>query len=211
MPVERDNAEGAFSRSTSLIHCINNCQLFRFLTTVETFDGSYPDAVLSCGPVSVWLPSCLRRAVTGHLVMEEGSMTKEERTQRGETYRVKLSDHIRATSVSTARTGVGLTPEDTVQDAVRRTATATLSYLLMREDGWLRLVPAADGKTLYIKWKFSRGKWSGRYVMAVVEVWQWDYGLTLLADKLEAVDLSIKIPTKDTPYGDYGDDLRELD
>ena len=138
-------------------------------------------------------------------------MSKEQRTERGETYRAKLTDHIRAASVSAASIGPGIPITDTVQDAVRRTATATLSYLLMRDDGWLRLVPAADGKTLYLKWKFSRGKWSGHYVMAVVEVWQWDYGLSLLADKLEAVDLSVKIPTKDTPYDDRDNLQRELD
>lgn len=70
----------------------------------------------------------------------------------------------------------------------------------MRDDGWLRIVPQDAGAQVYLKWKFSRGPWAGYYVMAVVETWQWDYGLALLSDKLEAVDLGVKRPTRDTAY-----------
>ena len=129
-------------------------------------------------------------------------MTKEERTKRGQVRHGKLTYAIRADVARAIGASVGGAAEASEAETNRRVACATLSHLFMRDDGWLRAVPTADGKSLYLKWKFSRGKFAGYYVMAVVEVWQWDYGLTLLADKLEAVDMDIKKPTKDTPWSD---------
>lgn len=77
-----------------------------------------------------------------------------------------------------------------------------LLSLVTREDGWLRIVPARDTEQVYIKWKFSRGPWSRHYVMTVVQYWQMGYGLSLLVDKLDAVDEGSFKPTLDTPYSD---------
>jgi hypothetical protein len=77
-----------------------------------------------------------------------------------------------------------------------------LLSLVTREDGWLRIVPARDSESVYIKWKFSRGPWSRHYVMTVVQYWQMGYGLSLLLDKLEAVDSGSFKPTQDTAYSD---------
>jgi hypothetical protein len=84
-------------------------------------------------------------------------------------------------------------------DDNRKAACASLSYLFLRDDGWLRASPK-DGKTLYLKWKFTNGRWAQHYVMVVVDLWLWDWGVQLLEDKLNAVDAGIFRPSKDTWY-----------
>jgi hypothetical protein len=77
---------------------------------------------------------------------------------------------------------------------------APLLLLVSRDDGWLRIVPERDSSTVYLKWKFTRGQHTGKYVMAVVQQWTLGYGLRLLVEKLEAVDEGHFKPTLDTPY-----------
>ena len=77
-----------------------------------------------------------------------------------------------------------------------------LLSLVTREDGWLRIVPGRDTEQVYIKWKFTHGRWTRHYVMAVVQYWQMGYGLSLLVDKLDAVDEGTLKPTLDTPFQD---------
>jgi hypothetical protein len=87
-------------------------------------------------------------------------------------------------------------------DSATAYAGNPLLSLVTRDDGWLRIVPARDSESVYIKWKFSRGPWSGHYVMTVVQYWQMGYGLALLVDKLDAADEGTFKPTKDTAYSD---------
>ena len=79
-------------------------------------------------------------------------------------------------------------------------AYQALLDLLVRDDGWLRIVPHAHGAVVYYKWKFSRGKWQGYYLM-----WRDDHinpseALCGLLGKLEAVDLGRSRPVKDTAF-----------
>jgi hypothetical protein len=76
----------------------------------------------------------------------------------------------------------------------------SLTSLLVRNDGWLRACPDGDSTLVYLKWKFTGGKWAGHYVMVLVYYWQLDYGLSLLLDKIAAVEEGAKRPTRDTPY-----------
>lgn len=75
-----------------------------------------------------------------------------------------------------------------------------LTSLLLRNDGWLRCCPDGDSTLVFLKWKFTSGKWSNHYVMVVVYYWQLDYGLSLLRDKILAVEEGAHRPTRDTPY-----------
>lgn len=79
-----------------------------------------------------------------------------------------------------------------------------LAVILGRDDGWLRVVPDHDTQVLWLKWKYTHGPWAGHYVMARVGDWAVAYGLSLLLDKLDAVDVGARRPTKDTAY-DRGD------
>lgn len=75
-----------------------------------------------------------------------------------------------------------------------------LTELLSYTDGWLRLTPDMEHKTLFLKFKFRRGTWQGYYVMSVVEPHLLGLGLDLLLGKVIAVHAGAVKPTKDTPY-----------
>jgi hypothetical protein len=77
---------------------------------------------------------------------------------------------------------------------------SALSHLLLRDDGWLRAIPDGAGKAAYLKWKFTRGKFSGSYVMVVVHAYEWPMGFTLLTDKIEDCYAGLRKPTKDRDY-----------
>jgi len=77
-----------------------------------------------------------------------------------------------------------------------------LSYLLLRDDGWLRAIPGEDGKMLYLKWKYTRGPHAGHYVMSRVNIGDWPWGMRLLFGKVVAVESGGLRPSKDTPYTD---------
>lgn len=64
---------------------------------------------------------------------------------------------------------------------------AALMALLSDDTGWLRAVPADGGDTIYLKWKWTSGKLSNRYVMAVGEVQEMGHlFMVLLAKKFDA-------------------------
>lgn len=75
-----------------------------------------------------------------------------------------------------------------------------LTALGERQDGYLRIIPDGAAKSLYIKWKFTKGQWRGYYLMSVVEVWDVEHGLLLLRQKIDSVDVGVKNPVKDTAY-----------
>lgn len=75
-----------------------------------------------------------------------------------------------------------------------------LGTLLNRDDGWLRIVPDSNGKVVWWKWKFTAGKWSGRYVMVRAEQDQHTDAMHILCKKLRMVDTANLIPTRDSYY-----------
>lgn len=77
---------------------------------------------------------------------------------------------------------------------------ADVSELLQRDDGWLRIVPDSDGKTVWWKWKFTRGKWSGFYVMAVGRQDQHAEAIAVMLHKLGKVDDGEDRPIQDRYY-----------
>lgn len=79
-------------------------------------------------------------------------------------------------------------------------AARILQSIIRRDDGWLRVVPQPDEQLLYIKWKFVRGRYRGSYVMSRVRLWELDYGLHLLREKLDDVDRGLRRPTLDSKF-----------
>lgn len=77
-----------------------------------------------------------------------------------------------------------------------------LFHLSHRDDGWLRVVPDEDNQTLWLKWKFTRGRWEKHYVMAKVQLERIEEGLQLLVHKLHMIDLGDKKPSVDRLYGE---------
>lgn len=75
-----------------------------------------------------------------------------------------------------------------------------LRDLLRRDDGWLRVAPDIDGKVVWWKWKITRGKWAGHYVMVRGFVDQQDEAMDVLNRKLANVDLGYDRPTRDSYY-----------
>jgi hypothetical protein len=71
---------------------------------------------------------------------------------------------------------------------------------LCRDDGWLRAVPQDEGKAIFLKWKFTRGKFAGSYVMYVVTDMDIATGWIGLAEKIARTYAGTHTPTPDTPW-----------
>jgi hypothetical protein len=80
------------------------------------------------------------------------------------------------------------------------TIAETLAQLLTHTDGWARLIPDTEHKTLFLKWKWSKGKHQGKYVMSVVPPWQLALGLEILLGKVEDAEAGRIKPTVDKAY-----------
>lgn len=78
----------------------------------------------------------------------------------------------------------------------------TLDRLASRDDGWLRIVPHPAEDRIYLKWKFTAGKWERHYVMAVVTMYQMPEGLMLLAHKVQEAEQGLLKPTLDKLVGE---------
>ncbi len=121
--------------------------------------------------------------------------------------RVLDNGHEENRAVRTAKTGFdvgasrlsglpGLPEKSHSEDAASR----AFQGLLERTDGWLRCIPAGEGKLSYFKWKFSDGPHKGKYVMYVAHFYNWVDGICGLAEKVEEVDRGVRRPAQDTFY-----------
>ena len=91
-----------------------------------------------------------------------------------------------------------ISPHEFVGDGL---AWYVVGCLATHPDGWMRWTSDAEGKTLYLKFKWSGGPLKNRYVMAVVQWWQIKYGVQLLYAKVnEAEQHNGKGSAKDTFY-----------
>lgn len=77
-----------------------------------------------------------------------------------------------------------------------------VDMLMQRTDGWLRIVPKLDDDRIYLKFKFTGGRWAHHYIMSVVDITRFPEGLMLLVHKLHQVELGDLRPSKDKPYDD---------
>lgn len=94
-----------------------------------------------------------------------------------------------------------------VQDSEGRAELAGFAFsaLLLRNDGWLRVIPCGDGKLNYFKWKYNRGQHRGKYVMFVGAYSDWSGGLLGLYEKVTEVDTGTRKPALDSYGGDGWD------
>ena len=189
---------------TGLYHN-TECKAYVNLTINLSFDSVSGVVALSCGPQTCGFRSPLRMRNPLLLKGTVEDVTRDEREDRGRRYRTGPSG---TKGAHAAGGGDGerlrMATAGTAEDE-RAAVCSALSHLFLRDDGWLRACPSTDGKRLYLRWKFTRGKWRGFYVMTCVAHWQWGPGCILLLDKCEQVDLGVRVPTKDTPY-EYGDE-----
>lgn len=75
-----------------------------------------------------------------------------------------------------------------------------LSAIALYDEGWLRVVSHEMGKTVYYKFKFSKGKYKNSYVFYRDDVRDPTTSLWGLIGKIEAVYEGTHKPTPDTPY-----------
>lgn len=69
-----------------------------------------------------------------------------------------------------------------------------------RVDGWIRIAPDGEAKTVFIKWKWVRGSFQNKYVMVHCHYTQLLWGFDLLEQKVEEVELGIRTPVEDRFY-----------
>jgi hypothetical protein len=118
----------------------------------------------------------------------------------------------RRTEDGSAVAGSGEHRTTAVQSATKEGWTGSsreaLQQLLMRDDGWLRAIPDGAGKTAYLKWKFTRGCFTGSYVMVVIRPWEGDDGFRMLLAKIMNCYAGNRRPTPDKAYLPIFDDER---
>jgi hypothetical protein len=131
--------------------------------------------------------------------------------------RNKGDEDVRTTKHTTRRTASGaasngsgehraLAVVEAATDGKTVLAVQALSNLLLRDDGWLRAIPDGEGKTAYLKWKFTRGQFAGTYVMVVVQPWNWEVGFRMLQGKIDNCYAGSRKPTPDRSYLPIFDD-----
>lgn len=79
-------------------------------------------------------------------------------------------------------------------------AAEALKAIAIYDEGWLRIVSHEMGKTLYYKFKFSRGKYQHSYVFYRSDDNDPSRALWGLLGKIEAVYAGSLRPTPDTPF-----------
>lgn len=79
-------------------------------------------------------------------------------------------------------------------------ASAALEGLATYDEGWTRIVSHEFGNLVYLKFKFSKGKYAGGYVFYRFTDHDWPAALFGLLFKVESVYAGALRPTPDTPY-----------
>lgn len=82
-------------------------------------------------------------------------------------------------------------------EAASREVAKALMPFLLRDDGWLRIVPQDDGLTCYFKWKWTGGPHINHYVMVRYPYTESGDALARLARKVDSVDRGEQRPVKD--------------
>jgi hypothetical protein len=72
-----------------------------------------------------------------------------------------------------------------------------IAEMLFRGDGWLRCTAPLDGRSMYVFFKFSIGRWAGHYVVVRVGRTQFERALQLLLQKISLVDSGQLSPSRD--------------
>ena len=130
-------------------------------------------------------------------------MTKEERKERG----LRL---VRAGGTANGADTAGAGDNngaDTGQQGhaseARQAACAALSNLLLRGDGWVRITPTENASQVWLVYKITRGKWAQHYTAVSVAFHDWYYGVEKLAERMDDIDLGLRRPAVDRPFGGH--------
>lgn len=75
-----------------------------------------------------------------------------------------------------------------------------LNWLLARGDGWMRWTSDMEGKTVFLKYKFTSLHWPNHYVFVSGPVYDIALWVGALVRKCEKVDSGDLKPTQDKPY-----------
>lgn len=67
----------------------------------------------------------------------------------------------------------------------------------VEDDGYYKVVPGNGGKSWYLSYKWTSGRWRGHYVMAVVGRGDLPLGYVLLAEKVYQVRAGTRQPSLD--------------
>lgn len=122
-------------------------------------------------------------------------MGRQERERRARGRGNRTDDHTGSIGVRAA----GLVGQTVAVSAGDR-ALEAFTALLLRVDGWLRIVSHDDGKTVYFKFKFTSDRWPNHYVMYVEREYCYACGLIGLLAKVHAVDAGHLKPVEDHFY-----------
>lgn len=119
-------------------------------------------------------------------------------------YALEADGNGRLAPVRIGDDSVSVPPVSRVQESEERTAHAGFAFatILLRTDGWLRVIPCGDGKQSYFKYKFNQGRWRNHYVMYVASYTDWSGGLVGLWEKVSEVDQGTRKPALDSYGGD---------
>jgi hypothetical protein len=82
----------------------------------------------------------------------------------------------------------------------RKDGAYSLLRFAARVDGWARIAPDGEMKTVFIKWKWTKGPFAGCYIMVNCHYTQLLWGFDLLEQKLEEVELGVRRPVIDSYY-----------
>lgn len=75
-----------------------------------------------------------------------------------------------------------------------------IQWLLARGDGWMRWTSDTDGKTVFLKYKFTSLLWPNHYVFVSGPTWDVAIWMGALVRKCELVDAGQLKPTLDRPF-----------
>lgn len=123
--------------------------------------------------------------------MDHGSKKDAARLREAKAnYHRGFEDGLRQTAIAESF----VPPTLTAAGAAIEKATALMS----RPDGWLRINPDEDGKIVWVKWKFTSGRWANHYVLYKGENYPSFADLLVgIHYKLVNVDMGQLRPSKD--------------
>lgn len=120
--------------------------------------------------------------------------------QTGDRYADKGRSFDRPAGVPGESPGGAAVEVERDPDAGSKCGVAALIRLCFYDEGWIRIVSHEHGKTVYFKFKFSKGKYAGGYVFYRMDDSDYDQALRGLLYKVEGVYAGMVRTTPDHAY-----------
>ena len=162
----------------------------------DILDWTWYGRVVQSSGSLVW-----RSCGEGTLIIIERhqTMSVNHRDPKGDRRTVR-QPQLESAKTSRPQDTILTTPPSALTAAATERFLPNMRILCTRHDGWLRVVPDRDTELVFWKWKFTRGIWSGYYIMVRCMYWEEALAVQLLVDKLLEVDAGYRNPTPDRPY-----------